>query len=260
MDIKYKIKLIEILKLRPADLDVLDSVILSDSCLEAIMKDDRAALDKELGAIAANENTDEKTRLVAASLKSLLLWNTASDEHDNEYKTMMLDDSEHDDFPVEETWESKLYKENQGNAKEREMAFKEGKKLLGELSIEELTKQYCEYIMQKYPQLKDGFDNGLYRIGMADFHEHLGLKGKEYLLPSELNNKAYMARRGVMDGLNKLIDEIFIIELDYWKQEYKTWLENRHESRISKKSLKMFFEEKGKHPSDKVLDRMKMES
>jgi len=120
------------------------------------------------------------TRLVAASLKSLLLWNTASDELDNEYETMMHDDSELDDFPVEETWESKLYKENQGNAKEREMAFKEGKKLLVELSIEELTKRYCEYITQKYPQIKDGFDNGLYRIGMADFHEHLGLKGKEY--------------------------------------------------------------------------------
>jgi hypothetical protein len=259
MDIKYKIKLIEILRLRPADLDVLDSVILSDSCLEAIMKGDRAALDKELGAIVENENADERTRLVAASLKSLLLWNTASDELDKEYEAMMLDDSELDDFPVEETWESKLYRENQGNLKEREMAFKEGKKLLGELNIEELTKQYCEYIMQKYPQLKDGFDNGLYRIGMADFHEYLGLKGKEYLLPSELTNKEYMARRGVMDGLNKLIDEIFISELDYWKKEYKIWLENRHESRISKKSLKMFFEEKGKHPSDKVLDRMKME-
>lgn len=259
MDIKYKIKLIEILRLRPADLDVLDSVILSDSCLEAIMKGDRAALDKELGAIVENENADERTRLVAASLKSLLLWNTASDELDKEYEAMMLDDSELDDFPVEETWESKLYKENQGNLKEREMAFKEGKELLGELSIEELAKQYCEYIMQKYPQLKDGFDNGLYRIGMADFHEHLGLKGKEYLLPLELTNKEYMARRGVMDGLNKLIDEIFISELDYWKKEYKIWLENRHESRISKKSLKMFFEEKGKHPSDKVLDRMKME-
>lgn len=247
------------MRLRPADLDVLDSVILSDSCLEAIMKGDRAALDKELGAIVENENADERTRLVAASLKSLLLWNTASDELDKEYEAMMLDDSELDDFPVEETWESKLYKENQGNLKEREMAFKEGKELLGELSIEELAKQYCEYIMQKYPQLKDGFDNGLYRIGMADFHEHLGLKGKEYLLPSELTNKEYMARRGVMDGLNKLIDEIFISELDYWKKEYKIWLENRHESRISKKSLKMFFEEKGKHPSDKVLDRMKME-
>ena len=259
MDIKYKIKLIDILRLRPSELDVLDSVILSDSSLEAMMRDDRTALDKELGAIAANENAGEKTRLVAASLKSLLLWNTASDELDNEYETMMHDDSELDDFPVEETWESKLYKENQGNAKEREMAFKEGKKLLVELSIEELTKRYCEYIMQKYPQLKDGFDNGLYRIGMADFHEHLGLKGKEYLLPSELTNKEYMARRGVMDGLNKLIDEIFISELDYWKKEYKIWLENRHESRISKKSLKMFFEEKGKHPSDKVLDRMKME-
>ena len=254
MDIKYKIKLIEILRLRPADLDVLDSVILSDSCLEAIMKGDRAALDKELGAIVENENADERTRLVAASLKSLLLWNTASDELDKEYEAMMLDDSELDDLPVEETWESKLYKENQGNLKEREMAFKEGKELLGELSIEELAKQYCEYIMQKYPQLKDGFDNGLYRIGMADFHEHLGLKGKEYLLPSELTNKEYMARRGVMDGLNKLIDE-----LDYWKKEYKIWLENRHESRISKKSLKMFFEERGKHPSDKVLDRMKTE-
>lgn len=259
MEIKYKIKLIEILRLRPADLDVLDSVILSDSCLEAIMKDDRVALDKELGAIAANGNTDEKTRLIAASLKSLLLWNTASDELDKEYETMMLDGSELDELPVEDTWESKLYKENQGDAKEREMAFKEGKKLLAELSVEELTKRYCEYIMEKYPQLNDGFDNGLYRIGMADFHEHLGLKGKEYLLPSELNNKEYMARRGVMDDLNKMIDEIFIRELDYWKQEYKTWLENRHESRISKKSLKMFFEDKGKHLSDKVLDRMKME-
>ena len=154
MDIKYKIKLIEILRLRPADLDVLDSVILSDSCLEAIMKGDRAALDKELGAIVENENADERTRLVAASLKSLLLWNTASDELDKEYEAMMLDDPELDNFPVEETWESKLYKENQGNLKEREMAFKEGKELLGELSIEELAKQYCEYIMQKYPQLK----------------------------------------------------------------------------------------------------------
>ena len=107
MNIKYKIKLVEILRLRPADLDALDSVILSDSCLEAIMKDDRTILDKELGAIAGNEKVDEKTRLVAASLKSLLLWNTASDELDNEYETMMLDDSELDELPVEETWESK---------------------------------------------------------------------------------------------------------------------------------------------------------
>lgn len=91
MDIKYKIKLIEILRLSPADLDVLDSVILSDSCLEAIMKGDRAALDKELGAIVENKNADERTRLVAASLKSLLLWNTASDELDKEYEAMMLE-------------------------------------------------------------------------------------------------------------------------------------------------------------------------
>ena len=70
MDIKYKIKLIEILRLRPADLDVLNSVRLPDSCLKAIMKDNRTELDKELGAIADNGNTDEKTRLVAASLKS----------------------------------------------------------------------------------------------------------------------------------------------------------------------------------------------
>ena len=260
MDIKYKIKFIEILRLRPADLDVLDSVILSDSCLEAIMKDDRAALDKELGAIVEKENADERTRLVAASLKSLLLWSTASDELDKEYEAMMLDDSELDDFPVEETWESKLYKENQGNAKEREMAFKEGKKLLGELSVDELATKYCEYIIQKYPQLKNGFDNGLYRIGMGDFHEHIGLKGKDYLLPNELNTKEYMARRKVMDGLNKMIDDVFISELEHWKSEYKDWLDNRNETRITKKSLKMFFEENGKHPSDKVLDRMKMES
>jgi hypothetical protein len=67
-----------------------------------------------------------------------------------------------------------------------------------------------------------------------------------------------MARREVMPELNRMIDELFIKELDFWKSEYKKWLELRHETRISKKSIKMFFEEKGKHASENVLDKMKM--
>lgn len=263
MDIKYKIKLIEALHLRPADLDYIDSVVFSTKCLDTLMENNTDLLDKELGEIAGNENVDEKTRLVAASLKNQLLWISASDALDKACETFVDGDDDSfddfDDFRVEDTWENKLYKEKQGDPKEREKAFKEGKKLLENLSVEELTMKYCEFILQKYPQLKDGFDNGLCRMGMTDYQAFIGINGKEYLLTTELSHRVYFARRGVADGLNKMIDSIYLTKLEYWKTEYKSWLEGRHETRISKKSLKQFFEEQGKKPSDKVLDKMKME-
>ena len=263
MDIKYKIKLVEILRLRPADLDVIDSIGLSDECLKGLLNNNKDMLDKELGSIVNNENIDDKKRLVAASLKTHLLWNSASDAIDEACEGMTndeLDDfNELDDFYGEDTWENELYKEKQGDPKEREKAFKEGKKLIEGLSKDELTKRYCEFIMEKYPQLKDGFDNGLYRMGMSDYHEYLGINGKEYLFSTELSHKIYFARRGVMDELNRMIDELYLGNLDYWKTEYKSWIEKRNETRITKKSLKMFFDEHGKKVSDKVLDKMKIE-
>jgi len=243
---------VEIFRLRPADLEFIDYINLSEECLAGLLKGDKALLDKELEAIVSNEDVENKTRLIAASLRTHLLWNSASDAIDEACEGLVADDyDDFDDFPVEDTWESKLYKEKQGNPKEREKTFKEAKKLIEGLSKEELTKRYCEFIMEKYPQLKDGFDNGLYRMGMADFHEYLGINGKEYLFPTELSHKVYFARRGVMD--------VYFDQLDFWKAKYKSWLEQRHETRISKKSLKMFFDEHGKKVSDKVLDKMKME-
>lgn len=263
MNIKYKIKLVEILRLRPADLEIIDTIVLSDECQKGLLNNNKDMLDKELGSIVCNENIDDKTRLVAASLKAHLLWNSTSDAIDEACERMTtdgLDDfDEPDDFYGEDTWENKLYKEKQGNPKEREKAFKEGKKLIEGLSKDELTKRYCEFIMDKYPQLKDGFDNVLYRMGMSDYHEYLGINGKEYLLSTELSHKIYFARRGVMDELNRMIDELYLGNLDYWKTEYKSWLEKRNETRITKKSLKMFFNEHGKKVSDKVLDKMKIE-
>ena len=96
-------------------------------------------------------------------------------------------------------------------------------------------------------------------MGMGAYHEHIGINGKEYLLPTEINQKLYFARRGVMDGLNKINDNNFLREIDRWKTDYRQWLEQRHETRISKKSIKTFFEEQGKHVSDKVLGKMKMD-
>lgn len=260
MDIKYKIKLVEILRLRPADLEFIDSIKLSDECLVELLKDDKALLDKELEAIVSNETNENNTRLIAASLRTHLLWNSASDAIDEVCEDMVAGGYDYfEDFPVEETWESKLYKEKQGNPQEREKSFKEAKKLIERLSKEELIKRYCEFIMEKYPQLKDGFDNGLYRMGMSDYHEYLGINGKEYLFPTELSHKVYFARRGVMEELNRMIDELYFEQLDSWKAKYKSWLEQRHETRISKKSIKTFFDEHGKKVSDKVLDKMKME-
>ena len=263
MDIKYKIKLIEIFRLRPADLEIINSISLSEECLNALLNEDKNMLNEELGSIVNNENIDDKERLVAASLKTLLLWNSVSDAIDEACERMTIDGlddfDELDDFYGEDTWENKLYKEKQGNPKEREKAFMEGKKLIEGLSKNELTKRYCDFIMEKYPQLKDGFDNGLYRMGISDYHEYLGIKGKEYLFPTELSHKIYFARQGVMDELNRVIDELYLSNLDYWKTEYKSWLEKRNETRITKKSLKMFFNEHGKKLSDKVLDKMKIE-
>ncbi len=263
MDIKYKIKLVEILRLRPADLEVVDTINLSEDCLIGLMKDDKNLLGKELESIIANENIDDKIRLIATSLRTQLLWNSASDAIDEACERMTSNETgefdDIDDFYVEDTWENKLYKEKQSNPKEREKAFKEGKKLIASSTKEELTRMYSEFILQKYPNLKEGFERGTYRIGLMDFHEHLGIKGKEYLLPQDSCNKLYMARQNVEEELNKAIDEFFFRELDYWKSEYKKWLEGRHETRISKKSIKMFFEEKGKRASERVLDKMKIE-
>lgn len=260
MDIKYKLKLVEVLRLRPADIELIPSINLSDSCLELMMNGNYDALAKELDCIVVDEKVSEKTRLIAASLKSLLSLNRASDELDAACNNMLIeDDSELEDTPVEETWESKMYREKQGDSKKNELSFKEAKKMLKDTPVEDLTAQYCEFIMQKFPQLRDGFDNGLYRMGMGAYHEHIGINGKEYFLPTEINQKVYFARRGVMDGLNKIIDDIFLGEIDKWESNYKTWLSQRNETRVSKKSIKTFFEEQGKHVSDKVLDRVKMD-
>ena len=260
MDIKYKLKLVEVLRLRPADIELISSINLPDECLDAMMKENYTPLAQELSAIATNKDEPEDVRLIAASLKTMLLWNSASDELDAACNNMLLeDDAELDNTPIEEAWESKMYREKQGDSKEREFSFKEAKKMLTDTPVEELTAQYCAFIIQKFPQLRNGFDNGLYRMGMGAYHEHIGINGKEYLLPTEINQKVYFARRGVMDGLNKIIDDIFLREIDKWESNYKTWLSQRNETRISKKSIKTFFEEQGKHVSDKVLDRVKMD-
>lgn len=260
MDIKYKLKLVEVLRLRPADIELISSINLSEECLDAMMKENYTSLAQELNAIVTNIDETENVRLIAASMKAMLLWNGVSDELDAVCNDMLLEDNPNLlETSVEETWESKMYREKQGDSKKRELSFKEAKKMLTDTPLEDLTAQYCEFIMQKFPQLRDGFDNGLYRMGMGAYHEHIGINGKEYLLPTEINQKVYFARRGVMDGLNNIIDDIFLREIDRWKTGYRQWLEQRHETRISKKSIKTFFEEQGKHVSDKVLDKMKME-
>lgn len=260
MDIKYKLKLVEVLRLRPADIELISSITLSEECLDAMMKENYTPLAQELNAIVTNIDEAEEVRLIAASLKTMLLWINASDELDTVCNDMLLEDNpDLLETPIEETWESKMYREKHADSKERELSFKEAKKMLTDTPVEELTAQYCEFIMRKFPQLRDGFDNGLYRMGMGAYHEHIGINGKEYLLPTEINQKLYFARRGVMDGLNKIIDDIFLREIDRWKTDYRQWLEQRHETRISKKSIKTFFEEQGKHVSDKVLDKMKMD-
>lgn len=260
MDTKYKIKLVEVLRLRPADIEQISSINLSDECLGAMMKENYIPLTQELNAIIINKDEEENVRLIAASLKTMLLWNGASDELDAACNDMLLeDDPDLLETRIEETWESKMYREKLAKSKQCELSFKEAKKMLTDTPVEELTAQYCEFIMQKFPQLRDGFDNGLYRMGLGAYHEHIGINGKEYLLPTEINQKVYFARQGVMDGLNKLIDDLFLGEIERWKTDYRQWLEQRHETRISKKSIKTFFEEQGKHVSDKVLDRMKMD-
>ena len=109
MNIKHKIKLVEVLRLRPADLEFIDSVSLSEECLVALMKDNSELLEKELEGIINKDDLDEKTRLVAASLKIHLQWISASDAIDEACEKMVADDfDDFEDFPVEETWENKM--------------------------------------------------------------------------------------------------------------------------------------------------------
>ena len=72
MDIKYKLKLVEVLRLRPADIELISSINLSISSLELMMNGNYDALAKELDSIVVDEKVSEKTRLIAASLKTLL--------------------------------------------------------------------------------------------------------------------------------------------------------------------------------------------
>lgn len=128
MNIKHKIKLVEVLRLRPADLEFLNSVPLSEECLAALMNENCELLEKELDGIINKDDLDEKTRLVAASLKTHLQWTSTSDAIDEVCAKMVDDDfDDFDGFSVEDTWENRMYKEKQGNPKEREKAFKEGK-------------------------------------------------------------------------------------------------------------------------------------
>ena len=118
MDIKYKLKLVEVLRLRPADIELISSINLSISSFELMMNGNYDALAKELDSIVVDEKVSEKTRLIAASLKNLLSLNWASDELDAACNNMLIeDDSELEDTPVEETWESKMYREKQGDSK-----------------------------------------------------------------------------------------------------------------------------------------------
>ena len=103
MDIKYKLKLVEVLRLRPADIELISSINLPDECLDAMMKENYTPLAQELSAIATNKDEPEDVRLIAASLKTMLLWDSASDELDAACNNMLLeDDAELDNTPIEE--------------------------------------------------------------------------------------------------------------------------------------------------------------
>jgi hypothetical protein len=263
MDINYKIKLVEIFRLSPLELDSLDVITLSEESLVEMTHNRYDLILEELTNVTNNSEEKDIVRLIAASLKSRLQWYSVADVLDKEYEILSSqddlidDDLDDDDASWKESKEQA--KENQKIWKEREKKAKESQKKLKLMSTEDICNEIFNFILNKYPEIENGFNSVLYRSGREDYYEMLGIRYCPNLVSHQEWTKIYLASNKVEELLRTHADSIIIGEILFWKDEYWKWFKSNNLNKVTKTSIISFFKEKGKKVSTYVVDKMKNE-
>jgi hypothetical protein len=263
MDIKYKIKLIDILHLNPSDIESFNFINLSKESLDEMMSGNNDKLLKELEATTNNSKVEERQRLLAACYFSKLKWYMPSEDLDAACEEIAdnmsfgLIGSDDDETYWKEREEQA--KENQAMWKEREKTAKESQKKLAKMTTEKICDEIFDYTIKKYPELADGYNPTLYRSGREDYYEMLSVRHCPNLVKHQEWTKLNIAANNVEARLRAYADNVILDNIEHWKNEYEAWSDSHGNKKVTKSSIKNFFVEKGKKVSPTVIDKLKME-
>ncbi|MBR5434030.1 MAG: hypothetical protein IK117_06320 [Bacteroidales bacterium] len=241
MDIKYKIKLVDILDLEPYSFQYLDNLNLPTTTLEGLMEDKYDLLFQDLTAIIDNENENDQTRLIATCFRSKLLWGILNKADKDGVYCSENGDTQEEPYSNYYTYENK---EILKKCKEIE-----------KIPQEKINKQMFDFILCNYPEIENGFDVSIFSIGKKGYYQSIGI-GEYWWYTQPVREKMQIASKVVQEELKTHINNLFVNNFSFWENEYKTWIiENGVKN--TKENLKTFFSTRGKKVPGFIIDMLK---
>lgn len=251
MDIRYKLKLVDLLDIEPYSFPYIEKLNLPTTTLEELMEDNYDLLFQDLTAIIENENENEQNRLVATYFRSRLAWGILNKtDKEGFYK---LDNTDSDD----------MYDVNDDMENDNNNSFKiyENKELLKlcekieKIPQETINKQMFEFILSKHPEIEKGFDLSLFKLGRDGYYQAIGI-GNYWWYTQSVKEKMLIATKVVQEDLKKHINNLFIENINFWREEYLKWI-TKNGIKNTKGNIKTFFSTRGMKAPDYFIDMLK---
>lgn len=247
MDIRYKLKLVDVLEIEPYNFPYIEKLNLPTETLEKLMEDDYGLLFHDLTTIIENENENEQNRLVATYFRSKLAWGILNKADKEDFYEIDNSDSDDIDDVNDSNGSFKIY-ENKEILKLCEKIEK--------IPQETINKQMFDFIRKNYPAFENGFDLTLYRLGRDSFYESLGIQGGIWWYSQSVREKLRLAEKVVQEDLQNYINNLFVNNISYWVKEYKKW-STENGTKYTKGNIKNFFTTKGKKVPSYFMDMLK---
>lgn len=249
MKIETKIHLISQFQITPSEIKLLLDLNLPIDYNAIVKNSDYQILIKSFEDIIDNRNLDED------NLLDLVYINTKIKGISIEFSKNPED--EYEDLYLKESPEVQEYdKEIEYNWAERRKVQKNAIAKYKQYSQQEIDKLLFEYVWNKYPQIRNGFDRSIYSKAKYTFTDHIGIYAT-FEAPESLRVKLNNAEENAKSLIIEKFKKLEVIKFEEWLDEYRKWLNKADVTKSTKTNIKEFFKEIGIKASDITIGKIK---
>lgn len=141
-------------------------------------------------------------------------------------------------------------------SKEQKESQKNAVKYLKKLSVKDLQAEIFNFSLNKFPELKKGFDRSLYSSAKSKYWNSIGLID-QWEIPDKIRENIYEAESLARDLIEINFKEIEEENWQKWAKEYQSWLKQKDLIKVTKANIKEYFKESKIKASNTTVDRIK---
>lgn len=141
-------------------------------------------------------------------------------------------------------------------SKEQKESQKNAIKLLKKMTIEDLRIEIFNFSLDKFPELKKGFDRSLYSSAKSKYWNSIGLVD-QWEIPDKIRENIYEAESLARDSIEINFKEIEEKNWQNWASQYQSWLKKKDLIKVTKANIKEYFKEIRIKASNTTVDRIK---